>query len=111
MKNYEMLNKLIKDMGFEGVGFRYCNDGSIYFFIYRNVNGNLFSYQLYDWDNDEEIIEGNISKKNIFEFCRRFNELMDFNYRQSLVDYKFLEFMSECNSLEEIKLKMQLIGL
>jgi hypothetical protein len=63
--------------------------------------------------NDEEIIKGNVSenKMNIFELCKDLERFEIPKISSDMNCWKFIEFISGCNSIEEISLKMQLMGL
>jgi hypothetical protein len=114
MLNYEMLNRLIKNMGFDRMTLKCHNDGSISFVTDVTLSRNTtIEYTLYVWGNDEEIVEGNDSKnrKTIFKLCRDFKSYDITSITSGINGWKFIEFVSGCNSIEEISLKMQLMGM
>lgn len=114
MLNYEMLNRLIKNMGFDGMTLKCHNDESISFVTNVTLSRNTtINYTLYDWNNDEEIVEGNDSKnrKTIFKLCKDLKCFEIHQISSGMDGWKFIELVSGCNSIEEISLKMQLMGM
>jgi hypothetical protein len=68
---------------------------------------------VYYWRNKKDFIAGNSIRYNIFELCERLTQ-DDSRLTNHICNdkcFNFCKFVSRCKSLEEIKLKMQLIGI
>jgi hypothetical protein len=99
-------NSIIKAYGIDAMYLRICSDWDdidiklIYCY-------NSEEQVMYRWNDAEDFIYGNNTRYSIFELFKEFSAYSVF-YDSDC--FEFCKFVSWCKSLEEIKLKMQLMG-
>ena len=116
MKNYEILNRTIEMFGIENLAFveEYDNLFKMKMIILRHCGGVM-----YRWDNDEQIMTDDndvypiaakgiyqMTVKSIFYLCGNYFSLGVKNAEFC----SWCNFISGCESIEEISMKMQLMG-
>lgn len=109
MKNYKILNRTIEMFGIGNLAFveEYDNLFKMKMIILKHCGGIM-----YRWDNDEQIMTGNYVNypsiaKSIFVLCGNY-----FSLGMKNSDFcSWCDFISGCESIEEISMKMQLRGI
>lgn len=108
MKNYEILNRTIEMFGIGNLAFveEYDNLFKMKMIILKHCGGIM-----YRWDNDEQIMTGNYVNypsiaKSIFVLCGNYFSL----WIENSEFCSWCDFISECENIEEIRLKLQMRG-
>ena len=97
-------NRIIKAYGIDKMYVEMCMDWADIKLMYcYNGKGEV----MYRWDDEEDFIYGNNTRYSIFEL---FEEYSTYSVFYDGDCFEFCKFVSRCKSLEEIKLKMQLMG-
>ena len=118
MKNYEFLNKMVEKMEIIGVLFEktinpddFTKNDYIIMKMIMKVGETYYPYDMYDWNGDDEIFEGGVHKRSIFDVCKYYMKEFSLEAKSDIVGIDFIEFIAGCESFDEMKLKMQLRGI
>ena len=107
MKNYEILNRTIEMFGIGNLAFveEYDNLFKMKMIILKHCGGIM-----YRWDNDEQIMTGDdtypVMSRSIFVLCGNYFPLG----RENSEFCSWCKFITECENIEEIRLKLQMRG-
>jgi hypothetical protein len=97
-------NSIIKAYGIDTMYVKMCVDCTDIKLIYC-YDGE--EEVLYRWNDEEDFIYGNNTRYSIFELFKEYSAYSVFYDGDC---FEFCKFVAGCETFEEIRLKMQLIG-
>jgi hypothetical protein len=116
VKNYEILNEMLDDFDIDQLRF-FEEDWHI--ILKLNIYGEGKWIEMCRWEYDEQLVKWCDDPEtafpyNIFERCRKWTikDSADLYFHQILFEKtrKWVKIVAECESIDEIRLKLQLIG-